>query len=234
MAGCTSSGSNDDLDALEALAGYLHDETEERSRAFARELHDHVGGSLIAAIMDVAWLSRHPGAAGEDVSMRLHRVEESLTSAIESTRHVVDELRPALISSVGLFVAVSAHVGRECRRHGIKYSATLGSAPCLDTGSAITVFRIAQGLLQWIREDAGADELHACFEGDSRRLSMRFVARGTRGGRLPSPRVSPRLASIALRLRKLKGTLRSEAVDGRVTIQVEIPSGAPNPPDKPA
>lgn len=229
MAGSISNGSTDDLHALEALAEYLHDETEERSRAFARELHDDVGGSLIAAIMDVTWLSRHPGAASEDVCMRLHRVAASLNSAIESTRHVVDELRPALISSVGLFVAVSAHLGRECRRHGIEYSESLGFAPNLDANSAITVFRIAQGFLRWIRQDSGADELHVCFEGDPERVSIRFVARGTRVGALPGLLVSPRMASIALRLRKLKGTLRSEAGDGSVTIQVDIPAGTSNP-----
>ncbi len=230
MALSTTGGSTIEVRALEALAEYLQEETEERSRAFARELHDDVGGSLIAAIMDVAWLTRRPMAAGADVASRLHRIEGSLTTAIESTRRLVDELRPALISSVGLFVAVSAHFGRECRRYGISYSETLvGSAPGFNTASAISVFRIAQGFLRWIREEAGAEGLDVSYEGNLERLIMRFTAHGTRVGALPSLHASPRLASIALRLRKLNGQSRSEASEGKVMIQVEIPADALHP-----
>jgi hypothetical protein len=87
------------------------------------------------------------------------------------------------------------------------------------------IFRIAQGFLQWIREDAGANELSARYVADSERLTMRFVAHGIQAEALPSPGVpGPRLASIALRLRKLNGTLKSEASNGSVTIQVQIPA----------
>jgi hypothetical protein len=41
--------------------------------------------------------------------------------------------------------------------------------------------------------------------------------------------VAPRLASIALRLRKLNGTLTSEVSNDGVTIQVQIPARASSP-----
>jgi signal transduction histidine kinase len=220
-----------DIRALQGLAEYLQGETEKRSAALARALHDDLGGSLIAAMMDVAWLTRHPAESGGETSVRLHRIEGSLTKAIESMRYLVDELQPALIESIGLFVALSAHFGRECRRYGVEYSDVLvGVPPPLDAAAAMTIFRIAQGFLQWIREDAAAKELHARYEGDPERLTMNFVAHGIQPDALPGPgNVAPRLASIALRLRKLNGTLTSEVDHGSVSIQVQIPAHASSP-----
>jgi signal transduction histidine kinase len=182
-------------------------------------------------ISAAAWLIRHPTEAGGAATVRLHRIEGSLTKAIESMRYLVDELQPALIESIGLFVALSAHFGRECRRYGVKYSDTVvGTSPPVAAGLAMRIFRIAQGFLQWIREEAAAKELYACYEGDSERLTLQFVAYGIEAGALPRQgNVSPRLASIALRLRKLNGTLMSEASDGSVTIQVQIPAHASTP-----
>lgn len=222
-------GLNTDIPALEALAEHLQSETEERSRVLARDLHDNVGGSLVAAIMDVAWLTRNASPAGSAVSERLNRIDSSLTKAVEATRRLVDELQPALIDSLGLFGAVSAHFGRECRRCGLQYSETMvGVAPEIDTDTALNVFRIAQAFLQWIREDAAANTLYARFEGDPDRLIMRFVARGVQPAAL-SVHGTPRLASIGLRLRKLHGTLRSEASRDSLTILLQIPANASHP-----
>jgi signal transduction histidine kinase len=219
-----------DVRALQALAEYLQEETEKRSAALARALHDDLGGSLTAAMMDVAWLTRHPTGGGEG-AVRLHRIEGSLTKAIESMRYLVDELQPALLESIGLFVALSAHFGRECRRYGVEYSDTLvGASPPVEAPLAMAIFRIAQGFLQWILEDAAANELRARYEGDAERLTLHFVARGIRTGAMPSQgSVAPRLASIALRLRKLNGTLTSEVSNDGVTIQVQIPARASSP-----
>ena len=139
--------------AVGAVAGFA------TLTALARALHDDLGGSLTAAMMDVAWLTRHPTGGGEG-AVRLHRIEGSLTKAIESMRYLVDELQPALLESIGLFVALSAHFGRECRRYGVEYSDTLvGASPPVEAPLAMAIFRIAQGFLQWILEDAAANEL---------------------------------------------------------------------------
>ena len=220
-----------DVRALQALAEYLQEETEKRSAAPARALHDDLGGSLTAAMMDVAWLTRHPTGGGGEGAVRLHRIEGSLTKAIESMRYLVDELQPALLESIGLFVALSAHFGRECRRYSVEYRDTLvGASPPVEAPLAMAIFRIAQGFLLWLLEDAAANELRARYEGDPERLTMHFVARGIRAGAMPSPgNVAPRLASIALRLRKLNGTLTSEVSNDSVTIQVQIPARASSP-----
>jgi len=54
----------------------------------------------------------------------------------------------------------------------------VGAAPPIDTASAMSVFRVPQGFLQWIREEAGAKELQVRFEGDPERMTLHFVAHG--------------------------------------------------------
>jgi signal transduction histidine kinase len=231
MAASLFDDSNTHAQSLEALADYLQAEAEDRNRALARQLHDDLGGSLIAAMMDVAWLTRHPSAPGTDPPARLHRIEGSLTTAIEITRRLVDELQPALLDSVGLFVAVGSHCRRVCERHGIEYSETVsGTAPDVDSETAMTVFRIAQGILQWLREDALATELHAFYQSEMETLTMRFMVRGVLRAAVPKQGIlAPGLASIAMRLRKVKGTFNSEIGDGSVTVQVQIPVIASHP-----
>lgn len=223
--------SNADPQYFAALAEYLQTEADERSRVIARQLHDDLSGSLIAAMMDIAWLTRHSSAAGAEVSMRLHRIDGRLTHAIEWTRRLIDELQPPLIDSVGLFVAVGAHLERACLRYGVPYSETVtGASAEIDAAAGMAAFRIAQDFLRWVREDAGASELLACYEGEADRLTMRFVARGIAAAALPGQGLMPpRLAAIALRLRKLSGTLNSDATERSLTIQVQIPVLAAHP-----
>jgi signal transduction histidine kinase len=185
-------------------------------------------------MMDVAWLTRHLHTAG-DASRTLHRIDASLTKAIESTRQLVDELQPALLDSVGLFVAIGAHFGRECRRFGIRYSETVsGDAPEVDSSTAMTVFRITQELLHWLHEDAAATKLHASYRAEDGRLTIRFVGWGVGqslgdGGEITPRSLTPRLASIGLRLREVNGTAQTEAGQDSVAILIQIPAIIPHP-----
>ncbi len=130
---------------LDALVTFLHADNERKSSLVARKLHDEIGGSVIGAMMDVAWIEQHESQLSSDTTMRLGRVKDGLRGAIDLARRMVEELRPTLLDSVGLFAALSWQFKRGCALVGIQYMESYpASAPELDAHRLIALFRIAQ------------------------------------------------------------------------------------------
>ncbi|MEP6546824.1 MAG: histidine kinase [Gammaproteobacteria bacterium] len=146
---------------LDALVTFLQADSERRGSSVARKLHDDLGGFVIGAMMDVAWIEQHDSKLPPDTVMRLARVNEGLRGAIDLTRKIVEELRPTLLDSVGLFAALSWHFKQGCRQAGIRYTESFpASAPEMDAHRLISLFRIAQGLFHIARGDDVADIQH--------------------------------------------------------------------------
>jgi signal transduction histidine kinase len=130
---------------LDTLVTFLQADSERKSSLVARKLHDEIGGSVIGAMMDVAWIEQHDVELSADTTMRLGRVKDGLRGAIDLARRMVEELRPTLLDSVGLFAALSWQFKRGCAVAGIGYSETYpASAPEMDANILIGLFRIAQ------------------------------------------------------------------------------------------
>jgi signal transduction histidine kinase len=130
---------------LDALVTFLQTDFEQKSSVVARKLHDEIGGAVIGAMMDVAWIEQHDSDLTSDTTMRLGRVKDGLRGAIDLARTMVEELRPTLLDSVGLFAALSWQFRRGCANAGIGYQETYPeSAPEMDANRLIALFRIAQ------------------------------------------------------------------------------------------
>ena len=141
----SSADLGDRLAELDALVTFLHDDNEQKSSFVARKLHDEIGGSVIGAMMDVAWIEQHDSQLTPDTTMRLGRVKDGLRGAIDLARRMVEELRPTLLDSVGLFAALSWQFRRGCAHAGIEYMESYPeSAPDMDHDSLIALFRIIQ------------------------------------------------------------------------------------------
>src|SRR6202166_5339997 len=130
---------------LDALVTFLQADFEQKSSVVARKLHDEIGGAVIGAMMDVAWIEQHDRQLTPDTAMRLTRVKDGLRGAIDLARTMVEELRPTLLDSVGLFAALSWQFRRGCANAGISYQETYPeSAPEMEAHRLIDLFRIAQ------------------------------------------------------------------------------------------
>ena len=92
--------------------------TIERERAsIAREIHDDIGGSLAAAKLDLAWLSRHTDNLESQSHIRA--ATDTLQHALGASQRIMMNLRPSILDQ-GLVAAVQwLAVGFE-RRTGIK------------------------------------------------------------------------------------------------------------------
>jgi signal transduction histidine kinase len=93
---------------------------EHQKALLARELHDELGGLLVGAVMDLAWVEQHITGSTPDVKQKLVRARQSLASAIDLKRKLIEELRPTLLDNVGLFAAMRWHVQAACKRAGTR------------------------------------------------------------------------------------------------------------------
>ncbi|MFT7836064.1 histidine kinase [Saccharothrix sp. BKS2] len=173
------------LDRLEAERGLsaaraLSAQEAERSR-IARELHDEVGQTLTAVLLD---LKRVADQAPEDVRAELRQVQETTRAGLDEIRRIARRLRPGVLEELGLTSALkaltaemSAHDGPTARS---RFDQDL---PALGEEKELVVYRVAQECLTNTARHARAThaELSLRRTGAGVELLVRDNGRGLRG-----------------------------------------------------
>jgi signal transduction histidine kinase len=213
---------------LTALSTHLQGVSELEKSALSRELHDELGGLLVAARMDLSWLQQRLPTSDPAIEQRFRRIHESLSAGVDLKRRVVEELRPTLLDNMGLFAALRWQFKETCRRAGLECTESIPETELKFTpDAAIGVFRIAQEALTNILKHAEAKSADLAIAIDA----GTFVLRITDDGRgIPPNRLqnitSHGLASMRHRIDALGGSwdVRSPASGGTVvTALIPLP-----------
>jgi signal transduction histidine kinase len=142
---------------LRELAQHLQTSIEQERIAIAREIHDDVGGSLTALKFDLAWIARH--AKTDDVLARVESALETVTLAIDSSKRIMHNLRPAILEQ-GLVAALQWLALRFEKRTGIDCAIRLPAGAIeLPAGVPLVAYRTAQEALTNISKHAQASEV---------------------------------------------------------------------------
>jgi signal transduction histidine kinase len=213
---------------LTALSTHLQGVSELEKSALSRELHDELGGLLVAARMDVSWLQQRLPTSDPAIEQRFKRIHESLSAGVDLKRRVVEELRPTLLDNMGLFAALRWQFRETCRRAGLECTESIPEIePKFNPDAAIGVFRIAQEALTNILKHAEAKsaDLAIAIEEST------FILRVTDDGKgIPPSRLqnvtSHGLAAMRHRIAALGGSwdVRSPGGGGTVvTALIPLP-----------
>jgi signal transduction histidine kinase len=150
---------------LVTLSNHLQNVTETEKAALARELHDELGGLLVAAKMDLAWLRRRTSQQDPAANTRWDRIMAMMDSGVDFKRRVVEQLRPTLLDNMGLHAALRWQLHESCDRAGIKCHERLPERELsLSSEASIAIFRIAQEALTNILKHARASEVTLAVE----------------------------------------------------------------------
>ncbi|MES1162176.1 MAG: sensor histidine kinase, partial [Rhizobacter sp.] len=142
---------------LRELAQHLQNSIEQERAAISREIHDDVGGSLTALKFDLAWIARHTDSP--EVLTRVNSALETVTLAIDSSKRIMHNLRPAILEQ-GLVAALQWLASRFERRTGIECIARLPlNAPELPAGVPLVAYRTAQEALTNVSKHAHASRV---------------------------------------------------------------------------
>ncbi len=222
---------------LTALSTHLQEVSEQEKSALSRELHDELGGLLVAARMDLSWLQQRLPTSDPAIEQRFKRIHESLSAGVDLKRRVVEELRPTLLDNMGLFAALRWQFKESCRRAGLKCTETIPEVELnISPDAAIGVFRVAQEALTNIMKHAAARsaDLTVRLHDDMFELQISDDGGGIAPTRLQTNQ-SHGLASMRHRIAALGGTweIQGGAAGGTlVTARIPLSSmrGGVKPP----
>ena len=142
---------------LSELAANLQIIAESEKVLLARQLHDELGGALVGAKMDLAWLRRRIGSTDPEIIARWERLERALETGIAFKRRVVEQLRPTLLDNLGFYAAARWLVEETCAPAGLQVELELPlPEPPLSKDVGIALFRILQESLSNVIRHAQA------------------------------------------------------------------------------
>ncbi|HEX9707161.1 MAG TPA: CHASE3 domain-containing protein [Steroidobacteraceae bacterium] len=191
------------------LSSSLQKVAEREKAALARELHDELGGLLVATKIDVSWLRRRADDGTEASKLRWERVLRCMDEGLTLKRRVIESLRPTLLDNVGLVAALRWLVDESLRRAGIaceeKYPDPM---PELSADSRIAVFRVVQECLMNITKHAKAKSVIVLVTANDKELSVivRDDGVGIDEKRIETPQ-SHGLLGMRHRIESLEGKL---------------------------
>ncbi|MFG2712389.1 sensor histidine kinase [Streptomyces goshikiensis] len=151
------------LDRLEAeratSSGRVLSALEAERRRIARELHDEIGQTLTAVLLQLKHAAdRVPGP----VRAELHQAQETTRASLDEIRRIARRLRPGVLEELGLHSAVRALAAEfTTTRLGVTAHITPG-LPALGPAAELVLYRVAQeGLTNAARHSgAGRVEVH--------------------------------------------------------------------------
>jgi len=160
---------------LSELSTHLQIVAEKERATLSRELHDELGGLLVAARMDVSWLEEKIATSDPDVLEHFKRVQDALLAGVDLKRRVVESLRPTLLDNLGLFPALRWQVAESCGRAGIQSVERYPNEDLnLNPEAAIAIFRIVQESLTNILKHARARNMEILVESQGKWLVLQI------------------------------------------------------------
>jgi len=173
------------IDRLEAeratsTARALRAQEDERTRV-AQELHDEIGQTLTAVLLELKQISAD---APRELRDDLGRVQETTRGSLDEIRRIARRLRPGVLDELGLRSALRSLMGEMARPAGLESSIELGDdLPELTHDAELVVYRIAQEALTNTVRHAHATWVHLTLrrDGDAVLLVVRDDGVGFHG-----------------------------------------------------
>jgi two-component system sensor histidine kinase UhpB len=206
-------------------------------KEIARELHDEFGPYLFALRAHASALTRI--ADGKDPNVEATRkhggaILEQVNALQQSNRRVLEKLRPAGLTELGLREALGALLRLWGESHPEIAIETAISPSLGDTGETadLTIYRTIQEALTNVFRHAGATSVNVTVEpielpsGLSGRGGALVRVRDNGGGLRPDHKLGLGLTGMRERILALGGSLTIASGDNGVTVEAVVPRDA--------
>jgi signal transduction histidine kinase len=205
---------------LRELAAFLQTVREEERTRIARELHDELGQALTALRIDLGWLRNKCSAAnlGSPAAERVGAALSVVEQSIVSLRRISEDLRPAMLDSLGLAAAIEHHVAQFTERTGIPCRLQMNREEFDLPGEIATaVFRIVQEALTNVARHAHARSVAVTIEEIGEKIHLHIADDGQGCANFQSSDGKKHFGVIGMRERAaiLGGQLEIESQPGK-------------------
>lgn len=214
---------------LHQLTIFLQRAREDDRAHFARELHDQLGQNLAALRIDFNGLAACLDSVGPVVSSRLAAIDRLITSTVDTTRLICEDLRPGMLDDFGFEVAIASYARNFTRQFGVPCDLLLDQEDYgLDELLSTALFRIVQESLTNIARHAHASHAMVALQdrGDDLLLTIADDGCGM-AAELTGERKTYGMLGMRERVTMIGGHLAIDSAPGRGThIEVSIPKSA--------
>lgn len=218
---------------LGQLSSRLVQAHEEERRSISRELHDEVGQSLGALLVDAGRLGSMVPQEDEQARAYVAHIKSVAERTLQSVRNIALLLRPSMLDDLGLLPALEWQA-REVSRHGeMEVEVHAGEIPDdLPDDQKTCIYRIAQEALNNAARHAAARQ--ATVELNYRESKLELSV--TDDGRGFDPKTTRGMGILGMdeRVKRLGGSLSiHSSPGGGTTLHVSLPWQQPDPATKP-
>lgn len=142
----------------------------------AQELHDEVGQTLTAVLLQLGRSARH---ANPELGAELLETQETARASLEDVRRISRELRPEALDDLGLTSALVALTERFAQSAGLDVRRNLDrELPPLSEEAELVIYRVAQEALTNVARHAGTAHAELSLAADDGQLTLRVVDDG--------------------------------------------------------
>jgi PAS domain S-box-containing protein len=211
------------------LAAYLIAVRERQRSAYAREVHDVLGGLLTSMKLNVGRILRR--AAPGEIREIADDLNGLLQEAINSVREISESLHPQALEYLGLAAAMASYLERFEKRSGVHAAMSPKElALPLDSSRATMVYRIFQEALTNVARHAQATQVEVRLAAEQGMLHLHIEdnGRGMPAAIAEAPESAGHcfgLLSMKERARELGGALAIASTEGlgtRIVLRVPL------------
>jgi len=207
---------------LRNLAGLLENAREEERKRLSRELHDEVGQSMSAMLVELGRLEAVL-PQDESVRARLSSFRKQAESSVRSIRDMALLLRPSMLDDLGLVAALKWQGREVARRTGLHVRVDAEDASDqLPDSHRTCIYRVVQEALNNCAKHSKASSVRVALKQSPEVLEVSIADDGI--GFEPSTEKGLGLLGMEERVTRLNGSIRVESGKGQGTVlTVHIP-----------
>jgi signal transduction histidine kinase len=214
---------------LEASSARLVDAQEEERRSISRELHDEVGQTLGALLVDLGQLSKAAPPEDGFLQGQIARIKSAAETAVKSIRDLALLLRPPMLDDLGLVAALEWQ-GREISRRGeMEVDVhSEGVSEQLTDDVKVCLYRLVQEALTNAARHSGAKHAKVSIVQSEETIRAQIVDDGI--GFSQEKVRGMGILGMEERVKRLGGSLTIESTRGKGTVVLaEISTEHPKP-----
>jgi signal transduction histidine kinase len=208
---------------LEALSARLVDAQETERRSISRELHDEVGQSLGALLVEVGSLEATIPTGATEIKDHVDKIKSVAETTVETVRNIALLLRPSMLDDLGLVAALEWQ-GREVSRRSeteVEIQ-SVGVPETIPDEYKICIYRLVQEALNNAARHSAARNAKVTVE---QKMNKILVTVSDDGRGFDSQRVRGLgLLGMEERVKRLGGKLAIDSKPGAgTTVRAEFP-----------
>ena len=164
------------LEQLHLLSEHVEKVREEERIAISRELHDELGQALTAIKIDLGLIKQK--TSDKEVVDRLSKVSVMLSDTIKNVQKLTSQLRPLMITDLGLEATTEWYADEFERRNNIPVYLDLKINKSLPDDVSLSIFRIIQESLTNVSRHSNATQIGIQLKQNKEAISLKITDNG--------------------------------------------------------